>query len=89
MFAAVHATPPVSMRHVAPQMATVFTQRTFFIAAPFVGNSGFDPLGLAAADEGKLATLRHAEVKHGRLVSPPRIRDTNHAATRALRSAET
>ena len=49
-----------------PEMKSVFTKRTFFIGAPFVGNAGFDPLNLAS-DESSLVALRHAELKHGRL----------------------
>lgn len=54
-----------AMRAPAPRMATIFTKKTFFIAAPFVGNMGFDPLQLAKPE--RLAARRHAEVKHGRL----------------------
>jgi len=43
----------------------LFTKRTFFISAPFVGNHGFDPLKVAAGTN--LVPMRHAEVKHGRL----------------------
>ena len=53
-------------RTTVPQMATVFTKRTFFLSAPFIGNGGFDPLGIVE-DKSKLVALRHAEVKHGRL----------------------
>ena len=44
---------------------TLFSGRGFFIGAAFVGNQGFDPLGLATAE--RLVPLRHAELKHGRL----------------------
>ena len=43
----------------------LFTKRSFFISAPFVGNHGFDPLKVAAG--ANLVPMRHAEVKHGRL----------------------
>ena len=57
----------------ASAMSTVFSKRSFFISAPFVGNVGWDPLGFStmARDDGEpmldLVALRHAEVKHGRL----------------------
>lgn len=59
------AAQPAYARAPQAQMTNLFTKRTFFIAAPFVGNNDFDPLGLASA--GGLVPLRHAEVKHGRL----------------------
>merc|ERR1712032_661908 len=39
--------------------------RGFFVSAAFIGNSGFDPLQLATAEN--LVSLRSAELKHGRL----------------------
>merc|ERR1711920_1160475 len=39
--------------------------RGFFVSAAFIGNSGFDPLQLATAEN--LVPLRNAELKHGRL----------------------
>jgi len=45
--------------------ARLFSGRGFFISAAFIGNQGFDPLGLATAET--LVPLRHAELKHGRL----------------------
>ena len=56
----------VAVRAAPPQMATVFSKRHFFIGAQFVGNSGFDPLGLADEPK-KLAWYREAEIKHARL----------------------
>merc|ERR1712087_158512 len=44
---------------------SLFSGRGFFINAAFVGNSGFDPLKIANAEN--LVPLRNAELKHGRL----------------------
>jgi len=58
----------VHLRAPPPQMTSLFTKRTFFISAPFVGNNNFDPMGLASGDNmPHFVALRHAEVKHGRL----------------------
>ena len=47
---------------------TPFSSKGFFVAAPFVGNQGWDPLNLGSADTlDTLVSMRHAELKHGRL----------------------
>ena len=50
-----------------PMLAeSLFSGRGFFIRASAVGNAGFDPLHIASSED-MLVSLRHAEVKHGRL----------------------